>query len=287
MLKDVLSIEVKNNIRIGIEEASGNEVFFVGSFSENTFIDNVKIVARGNTNAVPAVIDSARPGDVVIHNHPSGNLTPSQQDIQIASVFGNQGIGFYIVNNDVSEVYIVVEPFAEREIEPLDINGLNAFLRHGGGIAKLMGDKFELRDEQIHMLGAVTRAFNDGEISIIEAGTGTGKTLSYLIPSVSWALKNDERVVISTNTINLQEQLIDKDIPLVHKAFDGGFNYSLVKGMGNYLCLLRAETVNDGLFEMAEEDEVDAVTSILEWAKVTADGSLSDLSFSPPENVWD
>lgn len=284
---DVLSLDVRNSIRIGIEEASGNEVFFVGSFTENTFIDSVKIVARGNENAVPAVMDSARPGDVVIHNHPSGNLTPSQQDVQIASVFGNQGIGFYIVNNDVSDVYIVVEPFSEKEIEPLDLEELRGYLLPGGGIAELMGERFELRDEQLHMLRAVSRAFNDEEISIIEAGTGTGKTLSYLIPSVSWALKNDERVVISTNTINLQEQLIDKDIPLVHKVFNGGFNYSLVKGMGNYLCLLRAETVNDGLFDMAEEDEVDAVTSILNWAKVTADGSLSDLNFTPPENVWD
>ncbi|MEQ9617942.1 MAG: helicase C-terminal domain-containing protein [Deltaproteobacteria bacterium] len=287
MDRELLSNSVKNRIRISIEEASGNEVFFVGSFTGSAVIDEVRVVARGSNYAVPAVIDSASPGEVVIHNHPSGNLTPSGQDLQIASVFGNQGIGFYIVNNNASEIYVVVEPFAEKEIEPLGIEGLREMLLPGGEIAELMGDKYELRDEQLHMLEAVTNAFNDEEVSIIEAGTGTGKTLSYLIPAVKWALQNGERVVVSTNTINLQEQLIDKDIPLVHRAFDEDFNYSLVKGMGNYLCLLRAETINDGLFEMAEEDEVDAISNILEWAGMTDDGSLSDLSFTPPEGVWD
>lgn len=272
---------------MSVQEASGNEVFFVGSFNGGAVIDEVMVVARGNSYAVPAVIDAVRPGEVVIHNHPSGDLTPSAEDLQIASVLGNEGVGFYIVNNNVSEVYVVVEPFSRKEIEPLDIEKVKEVLLPGGAIEELMGKSYELRDEQLHMLEAVSGAFNGDLISIIEAGTGTGKTLSYLIPSVSWALQNDERVVISTNTINLQEQLIDKDIPLVHKAFDEGFNYSLVKGMGNYLCLLRAETINDGLFEMADEDEVDVVTSVLEWAKVTEDGSLSDLSLTPPDNVWD
>ena len=95
------------------------------------------------------------------------------------------------------------------------------------------------------MLESVTSSFNDNLISLIETGTGTGKTLSYLIPAVNWALKNGERVVISTNTINLQEQLIDKDIPLLYSAFEDDFSYSLVKGMRNYLCLLRAETIQE------------------------------------------
>lgn len=287
MQKEFLSTRAKNSIRISIEEASGNEVFFVGSFTEGTIIDEVRVVARGNNDSVPAVIDSAMPGEVVIHNHPSGNLTPSEQDIRIASVFGNEGIGFYIVDNEASRVYVVVEPFSEREIEALETDKLREFLLPGGGIARLMGDKFELRDEQLAMLETVAGAFNGNLVSLIEAGTGTGKTLSYLIPAAAWSLLNGERVVISTNTINLQEQLIEKDIPLVHEAFGGEFNYSLVKGMGNYLCLLRTETVNEGLFEIADDDEVGTITDILEWAKITDDGSLSDLSFTPPDDVWD
>jgi ATP-dependent DNA helicase DinG len=285
--KDFFSESVLSTIQSTINEASGNEVFFVGSFSKRYLIEDVRVVARGNDYSVPAVIESAKPGDVVIHNHPSGTLTPSDQDIQIASVFGNQGVGFLIVNNSASQVYVVVEPFFEREIEPLDIELTKKALLPDGRVSEVMGDKYELRDEQIRMLESVTSSFNDNLISLIEAGTGTGKTLSYLIPAVNWALKNEERVVISTNTINLQEQLIDKDIPLLYSAFEDDFSYSLVKGMRNYLCLLRAETIQEGLFEMVDDDEVDSINSILDWAKVTDDGSLSDLNFTPPDSVWD
>ncbi|MCZ6791296.1 MAG: DEAD/DEAH box helicase family protein [Candidatus Dadabacteria bacterium] len=287
MHKDFFSESVLSTIQSTINEASGNEVFFVGSFSKRYLIEDVRVVARGNDYSVPAVIESAKPGDVVIHNHPSGTLTPSDQDIQIASVFGNQGVGFLIVNNSASQVYVVVEPFFEREIEPLDIELTKKALLPDGRVSEVMGDKYELRDEQIRMLESVTSSFNDNLISLIEAGTGTGKTLSYLIPAVNWALKNGERVVISTNTINLQEQLIDKDIPLLYSAFEDDFSYSLVKGMRNYLCLLRAETIQEGLFEMVDDDEVDSINSILDWAKVTDDGSLSDLNFTPPDSVWD
>lgn len=287
MHKDFFSESVISTIQSTINEASGNEVFFVGSFSKRYLIEDVRVVARGNDYSVPAVIESAKPGDVVIHNHPSGTLTPSDQDIQIASVFGNQGVGFLIVNNSASQVYVVVEPFFEKEIEPLDIELTKKALLPDGRVSEVMGDKYELRDEQIRMLESVTSSFNENLISLIEAGTGTGKTLSYLIPAVNWALKNGERVVISTNTINLQEQLIDKDIPLLYSAFEDDFSYSLVKGMRNYLCLLRAETIQEGLFEMVDDDEVDSINSILDWAKVTDDGSLSDLNFTPPDSVWD
>ncbi len=287
MQKDFFSNGVKSTIKTTIENASGNEVFFVGSFSKDKVIDNVQVIARGNDYSVPAVIEAASPGEVVIHNHPSGKLSPSNQDIQIASVLGNHGVGFLIINNDASLVYVVVEPFFEKEIEPLDVEENKKTLLPEGQVARGMGDKYELRQEQLQMLESVTTAFNNNEISLIEAGTGTGKTLSYLVPAVNWALKNEERVVISTNTINLQEQLIDKDIPLLYDAFDDDFKYSLVKGMRNYLCLLRTETIQDGLFEMADEDEVGSIDDILEWAKITEDGSLSDLNFTPPDSVWE
>jgi len=285
--KDFFSSSVKSTIKTTIEKASGNEVFFVGSLSKDKVIDDVQVIARGNDYSVPAVIESASAGEVVIHNHPSGNLSPSNQDIQIASVFGNHGVGFLIVNNDASQVYVVVEPFFKKEIELLDVEENKNTLLPEGQVARVMGDKYELRQEQLQMLESVTTAFNNNEISLIEAGTGTGKTLSYLVPAVNWALKNEERVVISTNTINLQEQLIDKDIPLLYDAFDDDFNYSLVKGMRNYLCLLRTETIQDGLFEMADDDEVGSIDDILEWANVTEDGSLSDLNFTPPDSVWE
>src|SRR5574341_2154647 len=169
----------------------------------------------------------------------------------MAGLFGNLGVGFYIINNDVSQVDVVVEPFAKKELEKLDVKKLKGLLLPDGEVSKVMGSQYELRSEQLDMVEAIASAFNDETISLIEAGTGTGKTLAYLIPSIHWSLLNGERIVISTNTINLQEQLVQKDIPLVHRSLSEKFKYSLVKGMGNYLCLLRAETVADGLLDLA------------------------------------
>ncbi|HEX3035835.1 MAG TPA: DEAD/DEAH box helicase, partial [Thermodesulfobacteriota bacterium] len=287
MEREFFSRKAREEIGRVIREASGNEVFFVGSFGEDGIIENTRVIARGNDYSVPAVVSSAKSGEVVIHNHPSGVLTPSDDDIHMASIFGNSGIGFYIINNDASRVYVVVERFSKAEQKKLDTKELKRFLLPKGEVADVMGSQYEERPEQLKMLETVATAFNGDSISLIEAGTGTGKTLAYLIPAASWSLLNGERVVISTNTINLQEQLIEKDIPLVYRSLIEKFKYSLVKGMGNYLCLLRTETTMDGLFDLAEDDEIDTLRSILEWSKVTKDGSLSDLSFTPPDDVWD
>lgn len=285
--KNSFSEKAREQITGTIKESLGNEVFFVGFPDENGIIDGVRVAARGNDYSVPAIVHSAKSGEVVIHNHPSGDLTPSDEDIHIAGVFGNLGVGFYIVNNGVSKVYVVVEPLAKEELKKLNTEEMKKILLPEGEIAKAMSSQYELRPEQLDMVEAVTSAFNNGLISLIEAGTGTGKTLAYLIPAIYWSLLNGERIVVSTNTINLQEQLTQKDIPLVHRSLSEKFKYSLVKGMGNYLCLLRAETVTDGLLDLAEDEEIDTLRSIVEWSKVTQDGSLSDLNFNPPEDVWD
>jgi ATP-dependent DNA helicase DinG len=285
--KKFFTEKAREEIERAIKETSGNEVFFVGALDEDGVINGVRVVARGNNNAVPAIIDSVQSGEVVIHNHPSANLTPSDQDVNIAGIFGNLGIGFYIVNNNVSNVYIVVEPFIKGELVQLDKEVLKKLLLPDGEVSKVMGSQYELRVEQLEMIESVADAFNEESISLIEAGTGTGKTLAYLLPAIYWALLNDERIVISTNTINLQEQLIDKDIPLIYRSLGKEFKYSLVKGMGNYLCLLRTENITDGLLELADDDEIDTFRNIAEWSKVTKDGSLSDLSFTPTDSIWD
>jgi len=285
--RNSLSEKAREKIEETIKESLENEVFFAGSLDENGVVDNIRVIARGNDYSVPAVVDSVKSGEVVIHNHPSGNLTPSDEDIRMAGVFGNLGVGFYIVNNSVSKLYVVVEPFAKEELKKLNTEEIKKTLLPEGEISKAMGSQYELRPEQLDMVEAVTSAFNEGLILLIEAGTGTGKTLAYLIPAIYWSLINGQRVVVSTNTINLQEQLIQRDIPLVHRSLSEKFKYSLVKGMRNYLCLLRVETVTDGLLDLADDEEIDTLRSIVEWSKVTQDGSLSDLNFNPPEDVWD
>ncbi|HEY9594879.1 MAG TPA: helicase C-terminal domain-containing protein, partial [Spirochaetia bacterium] len=203
--------------------------------------------------------------------------------LSIAARLGNEGIGFYIVDNDVTEIYVVAEPMAEREIEPLDEGALAADLGPGGALSAIY-PAFEERESQVGMLRQVCRAFNGDEICAVEAGTGVGKSLAYLLPAVAWAIQNDERVVVSTNTINLQQQLMEKDIPLVKKVLGKDPKVVLVKGRGNYLCLHR---LNEALDEMTLFDEQDAdLLAIKEWSRTTETGSRTDLSFYPKEETW-
>ena len=287
MIEDLFSKDVSNKIKEEISASSGNEVFFVGNCSNDGQLDTIKVLARGNKFSVPAIIDSARSGQVVLHNHPSGNLTPSEQDIHLASIFGNNGVGFFIIDNSLSDVYIVVEPFKKKDFVKLDLQETKGYLIPGGPVSEILRDNYEYREEQIHTLEEICSSFNDDTVELIEAGTGTGKTFSYLIPSILWAVKNSERVVVSTNTINLQEQLIGKDLPVLVDAIPEEFKYSLVKGMRNYLCLLRVETVSDGQMDLFGEQELNEINSLIEWSKVTDEGSLSDLNFTPDNEVWD
>ncbi len=146
---------------------------------------------------------------------------------------------------------------------------------------------FEYRPQQQEMAVAVSRSLIDSRPLVVEAGTGVGKSLAYLAPAVSFALSQKRKAVISTHTINLQEQLVDKDLPLLARLLDIGFNAVLMKGRANYLCpgrLRRVIADADDLFESEDIDELDLIS---EWAEETSDGSLSDLGFEPRAHVWD
>jgi ATP-dependent DNA helicase DinG len=284
-----LAAEAIEAIRQAIVEAGGNEVFLVGAVGAEGLVESVAVGARGSDDAVPVLRPHLRGGDVVIHNHPNVHpayLAPSRADLAIAARLGDEGIGFFIVDNPVTEVYVVAEPVAVREIRPLDRKALSAMLEPGGALDRLV-PWFEERTSQVGMLRAVCDAFDGDGILAVEAGTGVGKSLAYLLPALSWAARNGERVVVSTNTINLQQQLMEKDIPLVRRILgsDGsGLRVALVKGRGNYLCLHR-------LAEVAEEatlfDGPDAeLAAIGEWALTTSTGDRADLSFFPSDEMW-
>ena len=287
MIQNYFTPEAAEFIRKAVTEAGGNEVFCVGKINENSLVCDVRVLARGNRQSVPAILDAAKTGNVVVHNHPSGNLEPSPQDVAVASAFGNKGVGFYIVDSEVESVYVVVEPFTPGETVLIDNESAREYLLPAGPVARVLGEKYEHREEQLEVLSNVIEAFNDENLSMIEAGTGTGKTLSYLIPSILWAIGNSERILISTNTINLQEQLINKDLPLLREIFPKNFYYALVKGMRNYFCLLRGEAVEHDLFDFIDDAQRGSMKDVLEWSKTTTDGSLSDLAFTPRDDVWD
>ncbi|RJP21365.1 MAG: helicase [Candidatus Abyssobacteria bacterium SURF_5] len=273
-------------LRTEIESAGGNEVFFIGATNEKRMVVKVIPLAHGNQDAVPAITQHARPGDVVIHNHPGGGLTPSSADISIASNLGQAGVGFYIINNSATKVYEVVAAFAREKLELLQEDSLADMLRPGGPIARKLKN-YEHRQQQIEMMRAVADAFNRNGIAAIEAGTGTGKTFAYLIPAICWAVRNKERVVLSTNTINLQEQLMRKDIPALLSALNIECKAALVKGRGNYICLRKAAMLEREFDLLAAADERETLQHILAWSKQTRDGSRSDLNFVPKADLWD
>jgi ATP-dependent DNA helicase DinG len=145
---------------------------------------------------------------------------------------------------------------------------------------------FEFRPQQQEMAVAVARALASREHLAVEAGTGVGKSLAYLIPAILFAAAERKRAIISTHTINLQEQLIEKDLPMLARILPVSFKFTMLKGRQNYLCrrrLHRALLQADSLFTSPEVEELRRLD---EWAKTTRDGSLSDLEIEPDPKVW-
>ena len=266
-----------------IESAGGIEVFAIGSLDEAGLVREVEIVARGTIDTVPALGPYFEKGSVLIHNHPSGYLQPSEADVAIAADAGTYGVGSYIVNNAVTELYIVAEPARRKSYRMLDEEGLSGALDQGGKLSQKM-PAFEPRASQIAMTSDVASLFNQGGILAAEAGTGVGKSFAYLVPAMAWAQGNEERVVISTATINLQDQLFSKDIPLVASIFKKKLKAVLVKGRSNYVCKRR-------LGEAIEEeglllDDESPLKRILAWDESGGSGDRADLPFRVEDQVW-
>ena len=148
---------------------------------------------------------------------------------------------------------------------------------------------FEYRPEQQEMAVAVAEALAERKHLVVEAGTGVGKSLAYLIPAILWAKQQNRKAVVSTHTINLQEQLIFKDIPIVRKVLAevaGDFSAILWKGRANYVCPTRLERAMSQAGELFTSTETEELKRIWEWAQTTDDGSLSDLAVEADSHVW-
>ncbi|MFI5342755.1 MAG: ATP-dependent DNA helicase, partial [Chlamydiales bacterium] len=155
-----------------------------------------------------------------------------------------------------------------------------------GGILSRLIKGFEPRLQQRTMMANVIEAYNQNRITLIEAGTGTGKSLAYLIPALIWAAQYKERTVISTNTINLQEQLVNKDIPQLMHALNLNLKAVLIKGMNNYVCLRKLEDAQLELQFYPSNDSRE-IASIAGWSRTTTDGSKTELPFLPSPSVWE
>ena len=170
----------------------------------------------------------------------------------------------------------------------LDVDGLKALFALGG----LFQDKiagYELRPQQARMVELVAQAFNEGQHLLVEAGTGVGKSMAYLVPAIHWAKQNGDKIVISTNTKNLQEQLFFKDLPLLARTLGVEFTVALIKGRANYLCVRKLlYLLEEAERELTDEEHV-ALLPVLVWAAETEVGDVAEntgfLAFREPD-LW-
>ena len=164
------------------------------------------------------------------------------------------------------------------------VERVRAFFSENGPLSKARN--FEFRPQQQEMAAAVAKALEEERHLVIEAGTGVGKSLAYLAPAILFALERHKKAIVSTHTINLQEQLLHKDIPILKKMLPVEFDAALMKGRQNYLCPRRLERALQSSKELFTGPEASELQRLAEWASKTCDGSLSDLSVEPDPKVW-
>jgi ATP-dependent DNA helicase DinG len=199
---------------------------------------------------------------------------------QLASKRGGDAAGPLFAEDE--EVYAPLEP--RRELRPIDLDALSMLLDDDGPLAEAFAE-YEYRPQQVEMLQAVGQAFNEGRHLMVEAGTGTGKSLAYLLPAIEWAVQNRQRVVVSTNTINLQEQLANKDLPELAEALYE-FKHQVLKGRSHYLCRQQFQALRRR--GPTTEDEMRVLAKVLLWLPNTLDGDGDGL-FMPTgqeQAVW-
>ena len=273
-------------IRAAITVAGGREVCFVADV-DGEVVQTARVVARGDSASVLALPGFASRGQLLIHNHPSGGLEPSDADLDIAARMFQNGVGFAITNNQASALYVVTEVPAAAPPQPVTAEEIDATLGPGGPVARQHA-RFEDRPSQRALATTIARLYADGGVGLLEAGTGVGKSLGYLVPALRWSHRNGERTIVSTATINLQEQLVGKDLPFLKRALDDQpVRFALLKGWRNYVCLLRlaqARGAGQSLFDGSLADELETIAA---WAERTADGSIADLPSPPRPEVWD
>ena len=158
-------------------------------------------------------------------------------------------------------------------------------LEYGGPFSRYF-ETFEQRPEQVDMLRAVTNALSYGSHLMVEAGTGVGKIFAYLVPAALFALQNNTRVVVSTNTINLQDQLIQRDLPNLSQALNLDFRFAVLKGRSNYLCPRRLENLRH--YGPRTKDEMRVLAKVMVWQMNNLSGDRSELNLTGPteREVW-
>jgi ATP-dependent DNA helicase DinG len=163
-------------------------------------------------------------------------------------------------------------------MEKFDLNNVMHYIGPGGSMERILPG-FKNRGEQVRLAEEVSRAFTDEMFLMAEVGTGVGKTFGYLVPSIIWAVTQKEKVVVSTRTKALQQQITEKDLPDLQQVLEFSFNFAEAKGRENYLCWNKYQKIIGGKLRLDEPEE-QFVTAILSWAERTRTGDRKELAIS-------
>lgn len=271
-------------LRAEIGANGGREIFFTALWKDG-LVRTLEALARGSDEAVPVLFDMPADRNTVIHNHPSGDITPSEADLAVAARLLNDAVAFLIVDNRGEQVNVVVDPTVISEPVRIDPEESAGVFLPGGALEKCYPG-FEHRASQAGMARLVQEVLNEGRHGVVEAPTGTGKSLAYLYPLVRWGRANRKRVLVCTHTIPLQQQLLDQDIPVTAALLGEPLTAAVVKGRQNYLCLRKLEEAMTWADELFEDAGQQSLVSLARWAEKSGEGSLQEIDFEVPAEVW-
>ena len=285
-IKDRFSEESLQIIKKYLQENNNKSMIFKVTFDDNELIQEPFFLSLYKKKNFEETLTKVSKNEVVIRTTKPNQLYPSDMELELSEeLYNRRNIAYCLLSSDLDDFYFV-QDIDRTFLEEVDIK--NYFAKDGILAKEIKG--FEYRKEQEEMAHYIQDAINEDRKIIIEAGTGTGKTLAYLIPAIKWAVANKKKVIIATNTINLQEQLLLKDIPLAKSIIKEDFSYVLVKGRSNYLCkrlfneLSIGRSIDIETFSMEAREQIEY---ILKWGNKTKTGDKAELPFEVYPDVWE
>lgn len=285
-IRDRFSEESLQTIKKYLEEHNNKSMIFKATFDEDEKIQKPFFLSLYKKKSFEETLTKVGKNEVVIRTTKPNQLYPSDMELELSEeLYTRRNIAYCLLSSDLDDFYFV-QDIDRIFLEEIDIE--NYFAKDGILAKEIKG--FEYRQEQEEMAQYIQDAINEDRKIIVEAGTGTGKTLAYLIPSIKWAVTNKKKVIIATNTINLQEQLLLKDIPLAKSIIKDEFSYVLVKGRNNYVCkrlfneLVLGKSIDIETFSMEAREQIEY---ILKWGNKTKTGDKAELSFEVYPDVWE
>ena len=285
-IRDRFSEESLQTIKKYLEEHNNKSMIFKATFDEDEKIQKPFFLSLYKKKSFEETLTKVGKNEVVIRTTKPNQLYPSDMELELSEeLYTRKNIAYCLLSSDLDDFYFV-QDIDRIFLEEIDIE--NYFAKDGILAKEIKG--FEYREEQEEMAQYIQDAINEDRKIIVEAGTGTGKTLAYLIPSIKWAVTNKKKVIIATNTINLQEQLLLKDIPLAKSIIKDEFSYVLVKGRNNYVCkrlfneLALGKSIDIETFSMEAREQIEY---ILKWGNKTKTGDKAELPFEVYPDVWE